>query len=102
MHERPTNFLMNGRPVLPSAPARQLQSALQQLLTANNNRIHENVRNALIIKAWNAFAAGRSVTRSDMKHAISDPLPTIDAKRPERRAWCRSPPFQLALISLAN
>lgn len=67
-----------GRAKRARAPARQLQSALQELLTVNNNRIHENVRNAMIIKAWNAFVAGRTVTRGDMKHAISDALPAID------------------------
>jgi hypothetical protein len=67
-----------GRAKRARAPARQLQTALQEIATASNNRVHENVRNALIIKAWNSFVAGRTVTRADMKHAISDPLPAID------------------------
>jgi hypothetical protein len=67
-----------GRAKRARAPARQLQTALQEIATASNNRVHENVRNALIIKAWNSFVAGRTVTRADMRHAISDPLPAID------------------------
>jgi hypothetical protein len=39
--------------------------------------VHENVRNGLIIKAWNAYVAGRTVTKAEMKHAISDPMPKI-------------------------
>jgi hypothetical protein len=34
-------------------------------------------RNALIIKAWNAHLAGRTISKADMQHAASDPLPEI-------------------------
>jgi hypothetical protein len=67
-----------GRAKRARAPARVLQNTLQEKATESNNRIHENVRNALIIKAWNAFVANRTVTRGEMKHAISDPLPAIE------------------------
>lgn len=67
-----------GRAKRARAPARQLQNVLQEIATASNNRVHENVRNALIIIAWNSFLAGRTVRRADLNHAISDPLPKID------------------------
>jgi hypothetical protein len=34
-------------------------------------------RNALIIKAWNAYLAGRTISKADMQYAASDPLPEI-------------------------
>jgi hypothetical protein len=59
------------------APSRYLQRRLTEIANSSNNRVHENVRNALIIKAWNAYVVGRSVTKSEMKHALSDPMPKI-------------------------
>ena len=66
-----------GRAKRVRAPSRYLQKRLMEIATTSNNRIHENVRNALIIKAWNAFYAGRTVSKADMQHAISDPMPKI-------------------------
>lgn len=68
----------NGRGVKARAPSRYLQKCLVELASASNNRVHENVRNALIIKAWNAFVNGRSVTKAVMQHAVSDPIPAIE------------------------
>jgi hypothetical protein len=67
----------SGRARRVRAPSRYLQRRLVEIANASNNRIHENVRNALIIKAWNAYLAGRTVSKADMQHAISDPLPKI-------------------------
>jgi hypothetical protein len=66
-----------GRAKKIRAPSRYLQKRLVEIAAASNNRVHENVRNALIIKAWNAYLAGRTVSKTDMQHAVSDPLPKI-------------------------
>jgi len=67
----------SGRGNRVRAPSRYLQRRLVEIANASNNRIHENVRNALIIKAWNAYLAGRTISKADMQHAASDPLPEI-------------------------
>jgi len=66
-----------GRAKGARAPSRYLQRMLAAKLAAANNRIHENVRNALIIKAWNAYVEGHSATKAGMEHAVSDPMPKI-------------------------
>ncbi|WP_089264038.1 hypothetical protein [Tardiphaga sp. OK246] len=66
-----------GRAKRIRAPSRYLQKRLVEIAAASNNRVHENVRNALIIKAWNAYLAGRTVSKIDMQHAVSDTLPKI-------------------------
>ncbi|HEV2263141.1 MAG TPA: hypothetical protein VGR79_01265 [Stellaceae bacterium] len=68
----------SGRAKRVRAPSRYLQKRLVEIAASSNNRVHENVRNALIIKAWNAFLARRTVSKADMQHAISDPLPKIN------------------------
>ncbi len=60
------------------APTRYLQSRLVEASNAVNHRLHENVRNGLIITAWNAYVAGRSLTKAEMQHAPSDPMPAIE------------------------
>ncbi len=67
----------SGRAPRVRAPSRYLQRRLVEIANASNNRIHENVRNGLIIKSWNAYLAGRTVSKADMQHAVSDPLPKI-------------------------
>ena len=67
----------SGRAKKARSPSRYLQKTLVEVAASSNNRVHENVRNALIIKAWNAYIAGRSVSKADMRHAISDPMPKI-------------------------
>jgi hypothetical protein len=66
-----------GRGKRVRAPSRYLQKRLVEIAASSNNRVHENVRNALIIKAWNAYLAGRTVSKADMQHAVSDPMPKI-------------------------
>jgi hypothetical protein len=68
----------SGRAKKARAPSRYLQSELVRISREGNNRMHENVRNAMIIKAWNAYVNGRSVSRADMRHAVSDPMPEIE------------------------
>jgi hypothetical protein len=60
------------------APTRYLQRRLVEIARLSNQRLHENVRNALIIRAWNAYIGKRSLTKSEMEHASSDPMPKID------------------------
>jgi hypothetical protein len=66
-----------GRAKRARAPSRYLQRRLVEIAAASNNRVHENVRNALIIKAWNKYLAGHSVSKADMQHAVTDPMPEI-------------------------
>lgn len=67
----------SGRAKKARAPTRSLQNRLVEISASSNNRVHENVRNALIIKAWNAYVARRTVTKAEMQHAITDPMPKI-------------------------
>ncbi len=67
----------SGRAKKVRAPTRSLQNRLVEIAASSNNRVHENVRNALIIKAWNAYVARRTVTKAEMQHAVSDPMPKI-------------------------
>jgi hypothetical protein len=66
-----------GRVKKVRAPTKALQLALQAEAAKANNRVHENVRNALIITAWNAYLAKRTVSKADMRQLLSDPLPEI-------------------------
>jgi hypothetical protein len=59
------------------APTRYLQRRLVEVARQSNQRLHENVRNAFIIKAWNAYLAGRSLTKAEMQHAPGDKMPKI-------------------------
>jgi hypothetical protein len=59
------------------APTRYLQRRLVEVARQSNRRLHENVRNALIIKAWNAYLAKRSLTKAEMQHAPGDAMPKI-------------------------
>jgi hypothetical protein len=67
----------SGRAKRVRAPSRYLQKRLVEIAAVSNNRVHENVRNALIIKAWNAYVAGHTVSKAEMQHALSDLLPSI-------------------------
>jgi hypothetical protein len=66
-----------GRAKKARAPSRYLQRTLVEIARARNNRIHETVRNALIIIAWNAYVANRSLTKKEMRHAPDDKFPKI-------------------------
>jgi hypothetical protein len=67
----------SGRAKKARAPSRYLQNELVRVGHESNNRMHENVRNAMIIKAWNAYIQGRAASKADMRHAVSDPMPKI-------------------------
>jgi hypothetical protein len=59
------------------APTRYLQRRLVEVTRLSNRRLHENVRNAFIITAWNAYIAGRSLKKGHMQHSPGDPMPKI-------------------------
>lgn len=59
------------------APTRYLQRRLVEVARQSNQRLHENVRNAFIIRAWNAYLAGRALTKTEMQHAPGDEMPPI-------------------------
>jgi hypothetical protein len=59
------------------APTRYLQKRLVEVARQSNQRLHENVRNAFIIRAWNAYVAGRALTKAEMQHAPGDKMPKI-------------------------
>jgi hypothetical protein len=62
------------------SPTRYLQERLIELSTLQHGRIHETVRNALIIKAWNAYVSGRAMTKREMNFNIGDTFPDIKGK----------------------
>lgn len=50
----------------PTAPTRRLQQALVDISLASNGRVHETVRNALIVRAFNAYYHRRSMKKTEM------------------------------------
>jgi hypothetical protein len=59
------------------APTRYLQRRLVEVARQSNQRLHENVRNAFIIRAWNAYVVGRALSKVEMQHAPGDKMPKI-------------------------
>jgi len=66
-----------GRAKKARAPTKYLQTRLAEIANKSNKRMHENVRNALIIKAWNAYVTGRAVTKSDLSFQLDQAMPAI-------------------------
>jgi hypothetical protein len=66
-----------GRAKRVRAPSRALQNRLVEIARNNDNRMHENVRNGLIVKAWNAYVAGRSAPKAYMSHTAKEAIPAI-------------------------
>lgn len=67
----------SGRAKKVRAPTKYLQNRLTEIAAASNKRIHENIRNALIIKAWNFYLEGRTVSKAQMEYSLSDDFPEI-------------------------
>jgi hypothetical protein len=61
------------------APTRYLQRRLVEVARQSNQRLHENVRNALIIKAWNAYVTGRALNKMEMQHSPGDKMPEVSS-----------------------
>ena len=51
--------------------------AIKDRMDANTGRIHEVVRNALLVQAWNAFRGGDRVSKQLMKWDWSEDFPVI-------------------------
>jgi len=66
-----------GRATRARAPTRYLQRRLVEVARLSNQRLHENVRNAFIIKAWNAYVGGRSLSKAEMQHAPGSKMPKV-------------------------
>lgn len=66
-----------GRAKKVRAPSRALQNRLVEIARNNDNRMHENVRNGLIVKAWNAYVAGKSAPKAYMNHSPKEAIPVI-------------------------
>lgn len=67
-------------------PISNMQSEVQAIKTTNYGRIHEAVRNALIIKAWNNFYLGKKVSRNRMKWSMGDGFPEIEGLQEKEAA----------------
>jgi hypothetical protein len=64
----------------PGSPTRVLAKRLQDLMIATNNRIHESVRNALIIQAYTAYRDKRALKAGDLRYDPGeDAFPAIVA-----------------------
>lgn len=50
-----------------TSPTRRLQKALVDIAVATNNRVHESVRNALILRAFNAYVKKGKLAKGDME-----------------------------------
>jgi hypothetical protein len=61
------------------APTRYLQRRLVEVARQSNQRLHENVRNALIIKAWNAYVGSRALSKVEMQHSPGDKMPEVSS-----------------------
>lgn len=59
-------------------PINNMQSQIMALKTINQGRIHEAVRNALIIKAWNHFFADKKIALSRMQWSLGESFPEIE------------------------
>lgn len=56
----------------PRSPTRMLQARLKDILDETNGRIHEVVRNALIVKAWRAFRDGKQLKKDDLQFNLAE------------------------------
>jgi hypothetical protein len=67
--EKATSFFLEWANDQGSARSatRQLQTRLQELAIQTNNRIHESVRNALVVQAYLAYRDGKPITRKDLQ-----------------------------------
>lgn len=56
-----------------------MQKKIWGLQSVTSGRVHDVVRAALIIKAWNLFLAGRKGRMPDFEWHVSEPFPKINA-----------------------
>jgi hypothetical protein len=55
-----------------------MQRAIATLHTASLGRVHDTVRAALIVKAWNLFVSGRTGRKDEISWSLADPFPKIE------------------------
>lgn len=60
-------------------PIGLMQAKIARLHAQSSGRVHDVIRAALIIRAWNLFVAGKRGTALAMEYTTADPFPTIDA-----------------------
>ena len=58
-------------------PIGLMQARIADISSKSSGRVHEAVRGALIIKAWNLFIEGHRGTRSAMEWSVADDVPKI-------------------------
>jgi len=68
---------LHGRFEKRSDPVKFLQERLVSIKNQNHGRVHDGVRNALVIIAWNAFVSGERVTQDAFNWHIGQEFPTI-------------------------
>lgn len=59
-------------------PISNMQNQVMAIKTSNQGRIHEAVRNALIIKAWNHYYLGKKIPLSKMQWTLGEHFPQIE------------------------
>lgn len=68
---------LSGRFGKRSDPIKFLQERLKSIKVQNHGRIHDGVRNALIIRAWNAFVTDKKLTLDALNWHQGEDFPTI-------------------------
>lgn len=54
-----------------------MQQAIATLHTASMGRVHDTVRAALVVKAWNLFASGRTGRKNEIEWSLAEDFPEI-------------------------
>lgn len=72
------NAWMTGKRNGPYQIIDTMQALLHSQKVNNNGRIHELVRAAIIIKAWNIFKAGQKGSLAQLQRALVDPIEAIN------------------------
>ena len=62
-------------------PIRLLTAEIARLHQVTSGRVHDTVRAALIITAWNLFYAGRKGTKADFQWTLEDDFPAIAGRK---------------------
>ncbi len=73
-----------------NAPTKVLQKRLDVIMLATNNRIHESVRNAMIVQAYIAYRAGRTIKPADLSYEPGERFPELRAGKQAPKRQQRS------------
>ncbi len=66
-----------GNFVGPFAPLKHAIRRLEQIRTQTQGRVHELVRFAILIKAWNAYIGGKRGSLTMMSWMLDDEFPQV-------------------------